>query len=469
MLSLPANPKILVIGDVMADTYVYGSVGRISPEAPCQVLDYSDSELWPGGAANVAMALGGDFRMTGIAGALGADAPGHAVAETLEKNGIDTALLRTEEGKSTTHKIRFIAGAGTQLLRLDRDSHCDRQIGTELEDWLGGMLPFWDKDIVLIVDYNKGMITRQVVKRILRAARPGSFVGADMKVADPELYEGVDMLKGNRSEMMRMACACGYAGNKLPAALKKVKSVCKVRYAVATCGAGGMKGIGPDGVVVDVEAKKCSPHDVTGAGDITMAWLTMALAGGTPLEEAMRFAASGASLYVAAEKRRYPAAAEIALGLGKELPPGFLRYYRLPSEGLVFTNGCFDILHAGHVDLLRNARALGRRLIVGINTDDSVRRLKGESRPINTLDARIEMLKALDCVDAVIPFDTDTPEELITTLSPEILVKGGDYREEEIAGAGYVKKNGGKVVILPHNFKLSSTSIVEKIINRPER
>lgn len=460
MLMLPNKLNALVIGDMMIDRYIEGSVSRLSPEAVCPVLEPECLRVYPGGAGNVAAILSKAGCRVAAVGSAGDDEWQQRLCDALRREGVDCSMI-SQFARPTTLKTRYVATDGTQLLRMDEDSQMpfDRTRRDELAEALGSE----KTHLVFAIDYNKGLIDRTLMQFILDNAGSKARIVADVKVADPARYSDVWLLKGNEKEIMALAAACGYEPRDAEDALLTVREVCRAENVVATCGDKGLKGIDSNGELISVEGVECTPVNVTGAGDVATVWLAITLYAGSTLRDAMECAAKAAALSISKSKRYHPIPVEVILNNNKRINGTALKAFPQRNGKVVFTNGCFDVLHAGHIDLLRRAKACGKMLIVGLNSDESVSRLKGSSRPINTLEARISVLEALECVDAVVPFDEDTPEQLIRAIRPDVLVKGGDYTEDDIAGAEFVRSYGGEVKIFPHRFKLSTTQTLKKL------
>ncbi len=473
----PFDARILVFGDVMLDEYVTGDVSRVSPEAPIPVLLRAEQHVTPGGAANVAAniaSLGGTALLVGL---IGEDAAGDELARALAPfaDRIENHLVRAS-GHRTTIKTRFMAG-GHHLLRVDaeRPSVADHAVSERLFEVAAAALAH--ADAVIVSDYGKGVVTREAFANLAQAARRlGKVVIVDPKVSDFSFYRGAHFLTPNAKELA--------AATRLPASTDSEVEVASLAAREA-CGAGllitrssrGMSLAEDNQPVRHVRASAREVFDVSGAGDTAVATFGAALATGKSAEEAMVLANAAAGLSVAKRGTAVVTQEELVAYLAQEGgqheggPQGpmpldvLLARRRVWGERRLrvgFTNGCFDILHAGHVKLLEDAAARCDRLIVGINSNRSVRALKGAGRPVNDAQERGAVLAALRAVDAVVVFDEDTPAELIHQIRPDLLVKGGDYTRDTVVGAAEVEGNGGEVMIVPLVAGQSTTAILAR-------
>ena len=452
----------------MLDRYYLGQVRRISPEAPVQVVNVDAVSDCPGGAANVAVnakALGVDVSLLGV---VGEDHDARLLGELLDERGVKHRLLAAP-GSSTTVKSR-ITSRGQQLLRLDFEEggfpdvlHAD--LARTFDSLLAGV------DAVVLSDYAKGCLGG--VERLIQAAREaGKLVFVDPKRADFSCYRGAYVVTPNFGEFVQVVGACAderEIGRKAHALRERFG----FNAVLVTRGSEGMSLAQADGVVhLPPEAHEV--YDVTGAGDTVIATLSGAFCAGASLTEAARLANRAAAAVVEKsgtvaisleDLRRSLSAARIPGGVCDE--KALLRFVaraRRQGEDIVMTNGCFDILHAGHVDYLTRAADLGNRLIVAVNDDSSVGRIKGKARPINKLPERMRVLAALEAVDWVVSFPEDTPQRLIEGISPDVLVKGGDYRAGEVVGHDHVIATGGRVVILDFLKGFSTSGLIADIL-----
>jgi D-beta-D-heptose 7-phosphate kinase/D-beta-D-heptose 1-phosphate adenosyltransferase len=462
------NGRVLVVGDVMLDRYWHGDASRISPEAPVPVVHVADTEERPGGAANVALntaALGAQTRLLGI---VGQDAAAGSLEAMLDSAGVAHALHRCPD-KRTVTKLRVISRQ-QQLIRLDFE---DGFKAVEAE----GLLPAYRDalqtcDVVVLSDYGKGTLCR-AGELIAAARKAGKPVLVDPCGADFSVYRGASLITPNLAEFER---AAGRAETEQELAARAAEMI--ARHALAaillTRGEHGMTLFRPGEPEWHLPTQAREVFDVTGAGDTVIAVLAASVAAGQALPSAMSLAnlAAGivvsrlgtASVSVPELSRAVQGAHSAGCGdMNEEQLLLALGEVRARGERIIMTNGCFDILHAGHVAYLAKARRLGDRLVVAVNDDASVARLKGDARPVNPVERRMAVLAALGCVDWVVPFSEDTPERLICEVRPDVLVKGGDYRPHEIAGHDCVERGGGEVVVLEYEDGCSTTDIIERI------
>ncbi|MFP4182202.1 MAG: bifunctional D-glycero-beta-D-manno-heptose-7-phosphate kinase/D-glycero-beta-D-manno-heptose 1-phosphate adenylyltransferase HldE [Thiohalospira sp.] len=463
-----ASARVLVVGDVMLDRYWHGQTGRISPEAPVPVVRMQDSEDRPGGAANVALNLAALGLHPTLIGLVGADDAGDRIGHELANAGVDARLLRVTD-RPTITKLRVLA-RHQQLLRVDFEQPFHDLDPAPLEEAVAEAVG--EADVVILSDYAKGALADPT--SLIRLAREaGVRVLVDPKGRDFAPYRGADLLTPNLAEFEAVT-----GPSEDEAALvehgRATLGQLDLGALLVTRGEAGMTLIRAEGEPVHLPARAREVFDVTGAGDTVIATLGAALAAGEPLPRAVALANAAAGLVVgrlgAATVSAPELMAEMAeaeeVGLGvvneEQLQRAIARA-RAKGERVVMTNGCFDLLHAGHVAYLEAARALGDRLVVAVNEDDSVRCLKGEGRPLNPVERRMAVLAGLRAVDWVVPFSEETPERLICALGPDYLVKGGDYRPDEVAGHDCVREAGGEVVILDYIEGLSTTEIVNRI------
>jgi D-beta-D-heptose 7-phosphate kinase / D-beta-D-heptose 1-phosphate adenosyltransferase len=476
-----AGVRILVLGDAMLDRFLYGEVDRISPEAPVPVVRLRRSHAMPGGAGNVARnvsALGGTAVLVGLLGE--DDAAAELRALLAGDPGVEDASVASAS-RRTTRKMRVIAG-NQQVARLDEEearpadaSECAALVAA-VRSRVAGC-----KALVLS-DYAKGALTPAVVAGAVAAAREaGVPVFADPKSDDFGVYRGADCLTPNARELARATRLPTGTEAEVVAAARAAMGAAGLPSLLCTRAERGMVLVRAEGGHASVAAEAREVFDVSGAGDTVIATLALAHAAGRPLEDAMRIANAAAGIVVGKLGTATVGAEELehALHAGgggdggaDGLLPGALgldaalrRVAEWRAQGLRvgFTNGCFDILHAGHVALLGAARRRCDRLVVGLNTDESVARLKGPSRPVNALADRAAVLAALAAVDAVVAFAEDTPLELVRALRPDVLVKGADYTEDRVVGADLVRASGGEVVLVDLLPGRSTTGIAARL------
>lgn len=470
------NLKIAVIGDVMLDRYFYGEVKRISPEAPVPVTKINRISSVLGGAANVAANLAHLECKVYMGGVTGDDENRQLLEKMMAEAGIDYSGLVKSQHRKTITKLRVLGGQ-QQMLRLDfeetGDLFPDEIIS--LRAWLENLLDE-GLDGVIVSDYAKGVCSDDFCQWVIAQGKAyGIPVLIDPKGADWTKYRGCDFITPNLKEMCEAAgCQRENEDEAVVAMAMAAKDKFKIKNVVVTRSERGMTLVNNE-EIIHSPAAAIEVFDVSGAGDTVAAALLVAAAGKLELADAVYMANRAAGIVVA-KVGTYPVHREELLKdlMTEERKQGkgyrtqsweeiaaLARNWKACGEKVVFTNGCFDILHVGHVTYLEKARNLGKHLIVGLNTDASVRRLKGETRPlVHELD-RARVLAALACVDAVVLFDQDTPTELIEQIRPDILVKGGDYTPEQVAGREYA----GEVRIIDFEDGYSTTGVVEKIAN----
>jgi len=476
------SPRIVLLGDFILDRYVYGDVERINPEAPVPVLRTVREELRPGGSGNVAIAAGALGAQPLCVGVVGRDEQGDRLIDLLGRCGADTSGLVRVDDRPTPVKTRYVGLAQhrspQQMLRVDVESSCPlndkaaRMVEAALAERLNGA------DIVAFEDYDKGTFTdRTTPGWIERVTAAGRRVIVDPAcIADYSRYRGASVIKPNRYEAS-LASGIEITGDEsLHAAAGRLLDVTQAELAVITLDRDGAYVRGRNGRCERIaHHRPLSVYEVSGAGDVTLAVLAAALAQGCPCDQAVRLANVAGGLEVErfgfVPISRDEMADEIHRMIGlrswkvmdRRRLAEEVRRRRERSETIVFTNGCFDLLHAGHVYYLQQARRLGHCLIVAINSDDSARRLKGPSRPVIGQDERARMLAALECVDYVTIFEEDTAAELIRLLKPDIQVKGGTT--PVVVERDVVESYGGKVVTLDKLEGLSTSSIIDRILN----
>lgn len=481
MLERIRGRRILCVGDVMLDRFVYGEVARISPEAPIPILKIAEERTMLGAAGNVARnvtALGGEAVLVGV---IGDDPSSHELARLLESETAIEPDLITVRGRATTVKVRYQA-AGQQLLRVDSEdaSPC----GDKAEDLvLASCFAALDEcDAVLLSDYAKGSLTPKIAVSLADAAQAqGKVVIADPKGRDFTRYGAVDILKPNAKEL---ADATGMPVNtdrEVEAACRRGLHLWPAKAVLVTRSAKGMAYVRRDGPAVYMPARAREVFDVSGAGDTSLAALGLAMACGADPAEALAFAIAASGVAVgkrgtAVVTPKEILALEHAGRSRAPRPAGAVNWadakaavsaWRADGLRVGFTNGCFDILHPGHVSLLTQAKARCDRLVVGLNADASVRRLKGAKRPVNTEDARAAVLAALEAVDLVVVFEHDTPLELIQALRPDLLVKGADYAIDQVVGADFVASYGGETYLADLKEGFSTTATVNRMAGGP--
>jgi D-beta-D-heptose 7-phosphate kinase / D-beta-D-heptose 1-phosphate adenosyltransferase len=473
-----ADKTVLCVGDLMLDEFVYGEVSRISPEAPAPVIAARRSETNIGGAGNVARniaSLGGRCIFVGLVGA--DDAGAQLKAELGRHKGIESVLV-SDPARPTTRKVRFVSEHfSTHMLRADWELAAPASAEIE-QKLIDAVVPLLARaDIVLLSDYAKGVLTARVIRNVIDAARKaGKRVIVDPKSANFAIYRGATLLTPNRKEFAEATRSRAENDQTITEAARDAIILADCEAILVTQSEDGMTLVPRKGETVHVPAHPVRVRDVSGAGDTVVAALALALAAGADWEAALRISSAAAAVAVskqgtasvsADELRRkilphaYLAAEEKIVAAGGDLEP-HLAAWRKQGLRIGFTNGCFDILHPGHVKVLTAARGACDRLIVGLNSDASVKRLKGEGRPVQNESARAEVLAALEAVDLVAVFEEDTPLKLITAIRPSVLVKGGDYTRETVVGHEIVEAHGGEVVLVDILPGHSTTSLVSR-------
>jgi D-beta-D-heptose 7-phosphate kinase/D-beta-D-heptose 1-phosphate adenosyltransferase len=468
------TPRILVFGDAMLDEYWWGSAERLSPEGPVPVLSLEERVRVPGGAANVARNLAALGARPVLIGAIGADGGGTALREALTVAGVGADGLFAEPERATPVKVRL--GTRQQaLLRVDEERvrglspAAAAEIERRLQEGLAGV------DAAIVSDYAKGNVDARTVSALVEAARAtGVEVIADPKGGRPEVFRGVRYLVPNERELRELAGGGWSDAAGRARAAREVRERTGAAALVLTRSEHGVE-LHAAGEPLALETRAREVYDVTGAGDTFVAAFTLGLGGGLGLVESCALGNLAAGLKVAKRGTAVVTRAEIEASLARWERSGLAKRKSLEevatavgvlrSEGrrIVFTNGCFDLLHAGHVRYLQASRRLGDCLVVGLNSDASVRRLKGGERPILEFEERAQILSALSCVDYVVAFDEATPIDLIRRLKPDVLTKGADYEAGEVVGAELVAGYGGRVELVALEEGISTTGIIEKI------
>ncbi len=473
-----ARKTVLCIGDIMRDEFVYGEVSRISPEAPTPVIAVRHSESNVGGAGNVARniaALGAHCIFVGL---VGDDEAGRALQAALAQETRVEPVLIVDPARPTTRKVRFVSEHfSTHMLRADWEQATPATADIE-DKLLDVVTPLLERaDIVLLSDYAKGVLTPRVIRAVIDAARArGTRVVVDPKSLHFELYRGATLLTPNRKEFAEATRSRAETGDDIAAAAREVLQLTECEALLVTRSEHGMTLVPRAGATVHVPAHQVKVRDVSGAGDTVAAVLAVLLASGADWELALRAANAAAAVAVGKQgtatvtldelrRRLLPEAslaAEEKIVTSRDDLDARVRAWREEGLRVGFTNGCFDILHPGHVKVITEARAVCDRLIVGLNSDASVRRLKGADRPVQNERARAEVLAALEAVDLVAIFEEDTPLDLIARIRPMVLVKGGDYTREQVVGHELVAANGGEVVLVNILPGFSTTSLVAR-------
>jgi D-beta-D-heptose 7-phosphate kinase/D-beta-D-heptose 1-phosphate adenosyltransferase len=465
-------PRALVIGDLMIDRYLWGTCERISPEAPVQVVDVRRESYALGGAGNVIANLASLGAQVNLIALVGHDWTQSPLASLLAERGLTTSGLVRDDQRPTTVKTRLIA-AHHQIVRFDTESTvpCPETCALAIVERAAQMIP--DTQVVILSDYGKGLLTEGVVQALIKQChRYGVPVLVDPKGRDFNKYRGASLLTPNRREA---ALASGLTLDS-EQGIRRAGQKLRSDYGLEAC----LITLSEDGMALFAHAEEHwlpteaqEVFDVTGAGDTVIAAVGFGLAAGLSLVEACRFSNRAAGVVVGKVGSASVTLDEIRAPKGTLLPPQakivelevlleHVALLRSLGRKIVFTNGCFDLLHSGHVQYLTQAAALGAVLIVGLNSDASVRRIKGMNRPINDQNDRAIVLGGLSAVTYVVLFSEDTPLSLIQSISPDVLAKGGDYDPQQIIGADVVRAAGGTVTVIPFVAGKSTTALIER-------
>ena len=460
--------KLLVIGDVMLDRYWHGTSSRISPEAPVPVVQVGNQEDRPGGAGNVALNIAALGSAATLIGVVGEDDNAKDLESRLSAAGVYCEFLRSPD-KPTITKLRVIS-QHQQLIRLDFEDKFDDQDVAELQTLAESLIP--SAQALVLSDYAKGALN-DVSALIALARKQNIPIIVDPKGTDFKKYRGATLLTPNLNEFEAVVGPCANEDELVTKGLALISEL-DLQAMLITRGEHGMTLLRPDSEELHLPARAREVFDVTGAGDTVISVLASALAAGDDLADATAIANLAAGLVVGKLGTAAISGPELRRAIMSEQNSGMgvmtaeqlriaVHDAKAHGEKIVFTNGCFDIIHAGHVGYLSEARKLGDRLVVAINADDSVLRLKGAGRPINPVERRMAVLDGLEAVDWVVSFDEDTPESLLESLQPDILVKGGDYSLDQVVGGKYVLSYGGEVKALEFLDDCSTSAIVEKM------
>lgn len=475
-LSRLGSIRALVIGDLMLDEYVWGKTERISPEAPVQVVDVAREDLRLGGAGNVINNLVTLGCQVHVASVLGDDGDGRRLRGMLMEKGVVADGVLLAPGRTTSRKTRILA-SNQQMLRIDRESR--EPISPDQEDQLAAYVAMvaGDCQVILISDYLKGVLTEGLLHRVIALGRErGVPVVADPKGDDYRKYRGATLLTPNRKEAQTASGIAIVDEASLNMAGRKLRESLDLEALVLTRSEEGMSLFFRNGQGMHLPTEAREVYDVSGAGDTVLAVLGVGLGGGLALDEAARLSNVAAGVVVGKVGTSTVTPEEILEVIGRQHQDTDLKIKKRDAlklllddrrgrgKTIVFTNGCFDLLHVGHVKYLQKARQLGDLLVLGLNSDASIRRLKGPKRPLIGQEERAHILAALDCIDFVVIFDEDTPLELIDALRPHILVKGGDYTPEGVVGKKIVESYGGRVELIQFVDGRSTTNIIDKIL-----
>jgi D-beta-D-heptose 7-phosphate kinase/D-beta-D-heptose 1-phosphate adenosyltransferase len=476
LLSALTGQRALVLGDLIYDTFVYGDVHRVSREAPVPILSETRRTAMLGGAGNLARnlaALGGVVRLVSVVGDDAEGDAGEALAH--EACGTGASLIRTR-GRPTPSKIRYVSN-NQQMFCVDRDPPSPIDDATETALLKAVKQHLAHTDILILSDYGRGLLTERLITGAIGLARKaGIAISIDPRGADFTRYDGATIIKPNADELKAETGLPVTSDAEAEAALKAFKArLSQTDALLVTRGGAGMSLLAADGSISHHRSKPRSVFDVSGAGDTALAALSLAMAAGMPLDDAMALADLAAGVAVSKAGTAVVTPADIYADMrGDDAPPTWrvvtrqqvariAQDWRERGLKVGFTNGCFDLLHPGHLAVLRHAASVCDRLVVGLNTDASVKRLKGETRPINDEATRALMLASLHMVDRVVLFGEETPQDLIEALCPDVMIKGSDYKADDLPGAAFVKARGGEVVLAPLVDGLSTTNLIEKM------
>ena len=462
------HARLLVIGDVMLDRYWHGSASRVSPEAPVPVVQVTNREDRPGGAGNVALniaALGSAVRLVGV---VGDDETGLELLSRLKAAGVYCDFLQSEE-KPTITKLRIIS-QHQQLIRLDFEKAFEASDIIGLQDKAKSLVD--DSQVMVLSDYGKGAL-QDIIDLIDLGRSRNIPIIVDPKGSDFTKYRGATLITPNLTEFEAVVGGSDNEDELVNKGLRLVREL-NLEAILITRGEHGMTLIRPDSPELHLPARAQEVFDVTGAGDTVISVLAASMAAGDGLADATALANLAAGLVVGKLGTAAISGPELRRAMLADQNSGrgvmtaeqlqiVVQDAKAHGEKIIFTNGCFDIIHAGHVGYLAEAKRLGDRLVVAINDDDSAHRLKGSGRPINPVERRMAVLAGLEAVDWVVSFSEDTPEPLLESLQPEVLVKGGDYTMDQVVGGSYVESYGGMVRVLEFLDNCSTSAIMEKM------
>lgn len=472
-----ATTKVLCVGDLMLDRFMYGKVERISPEAPIPVFTQQSESSMLGGAGNVVRNLLSLGAQAAFVSVIGDDSVGNKLTKLVGEEKNLLPYLLSERGRVSTKKTRYVAGS-QQLLRSDHETSAPitEQTQTRLIDII--LTEMAQYHAIILSDYGKGVLTPALCRAVIDAANKANIpIFVDPKARDVSVYAGATVLSPNAKEL---ALACGvdkFASDEaMIEGARKLALAHRFRYVLVTRGEHGMTLVDGEGLIQHVDATALEVFDVSGAGDTVIATLAATHAAGAPMREAVELANLAGGVVVGrlgtAVVHRTDLTAALyahrAVSLQQKILPlatacDMVANWKRDGLSVGFTNGCFDIMHAGHISLLLDAHARCDKLLVGLNTDASVRGLKGSTRPVNAEMDRAQILAALSMVDGVILFDEETPLNLIKALQPDVLMKGADYTKEQVVGWEVVESYGGRVELIPLKDGYSTTGIIKKM------
>jgi D-beta-D-heptose 7-phosphate kinase/D-beta-D-heptose 1-phosphate adenosyltransferase len=472
------NCRLLVVGDLMIDEYVWGDVDRISPEAPVQVVAVNNEEYTLGGSGNVINNLAALGAEVSVLGVIGAGRNAKQLLSKLSSLGSDTAGIIQENNRPTTTKTRIIA-EHQQVLRIDRETkkNISPESFASIIAMAEKLIP--EVDVVLVSDYGKGMITRELVARLVKLSGDnGKIIIADPKGMDFSKYAGVSLLTPNKKEASMASGVEIVDRNSLTSAGTILLEKSGIERLLITCGKDGMILFDPGREPYTISTRAREVYDVSGAGDTVVAVLGLGIAAGLSFKESVALANTAAGIVVGKVGTATVSRKELARALRQTADSADSKHKLLQElselcrklhndrKQIILTNGCFDLLHVGHIKLFEASKRLGDVLIVALDDDDSVKRLKGTDRPVITAAERVGLLSALNCIDYVVVFATSELEEVIKAVRPDVLTKGSNYESETVEGRELVEIYGGRVELIPITEAISSTKIINNIKNK---
>jgi len=476
MLSRFSLSRLLVVGDLMLDRYIWGSVNRISPEAPVQILDVTNETDALGGAGNVAKNLVSFAQKVSVIGVLGADAAGSRIRQCFEELGVETRGLLEDKTRVTTQKTRIIAG-NHQMMRVDREMRLplSSRLASDVIERTREIID--STSALLLSDYGKGLFSKEVLRELIRLATShGKPTIVDPKGVDYKRYAGATIVTPNRKEAsLASGVDIDDGEDSLEEAANRLRQELGDTHILVTLGAKGMALFTSDGKHVHIPATAREVYDVSGAGDTVISFLGLGISSGFSLERAAALANAAAGIVVGKVGTATVTQEELRKALLGSLDPltrkireisGLIQeveQIKRRGKTVVFTNGCFDLLHAGHIRLLEASKRLGDVLVVAVDDDESIRRLKGDGRPILKQDERLRILAALDSVDFLCPFSSPELKELLDQLKPDVLTKGANYSHSQIRGREVVERHGGRVVAIPLEPVASISGLIQRI------
>ncbi|ACL04515.1 rfaE bifunctional protein [Desulfatibacillum aliphaticivorans] len=476
-VSLFSSCRVLVVGDMMIDEYLWGEVSRISPEAPVQVVEVKKTTSTLGGAGNVVNNLTALGAKVSVAGVMGGGKAGDLLNGKLTALGVNTEGLLVDQGRATTRKTRVI-GANQQMLRIDRESK--QEISEEqvqaIVRFAQNQIP--QCDLVIASDYGKGVLTRSLMEELAKICKTaGKALIVDPKGMDYSKYKGATCITPNKKEASQASGVEIKDQASLERAAAKLLEIAGAEKILITLGKDGMALFSPGEEPFRVHAQARQVFDVSGAGDTVISVLGLSLAAGASYKTAAALANTAAGIVVAkvgtatvdqaelkAQLQDQPIAYQAKLKPLQELKSA-LENLRRQGKKIILTNGCFDLLHEGHINLLEQSRKLGDVLVVAVDDDESVRMVKGQGRPIIRERERVKIISAMTGVDFVTVFSTNQLDELIRAVKPDILTKGGNYKPDQVLGHEIVEELGGRIVLIPDASDVSSTRIIQDIRN----